>query len=103
MPAIIARQIASQIAVLPTEQNVRQVVTTGIETAATSGYDAEIAAIFAELCEVLRQLIAGETDPQRRSSLQASLRLVYAIADAYNAAPSDSGTPPDAGPPHPDR
>jgi hypothetical protein len=92
MPAIIARQIASQIAVRPTEQNVRQVVTAGIQTAAASGYDAEIATIFAELCEDLRQLIDGETDPQRQSGLQASLNLVRTLADEYGGA-----APPPAG------
>lgn len=103
MPAIIARQIASQIAGRPTEQNVRQVVTTGIQTAAASGYDAEISAIFAELCEDLSQLIADETDPQRRSGLQASLNVVRTLADEYGIAPPPEGAPPDVRPPHPDR
>lgn len=103
MPAIIARQIASQIAALPAEENVRQVVATGVQTAAASGYDGEIAVILAEVCEDLQRRIAGEGEPQRRSSLQTSLELVRGMADECQADASDTGDPTDVGHPHSDR
>ena len=102
MPAIIAHHIARQIALHPTEHDVRQVVTTGIRTAAASGYDAEVSAIFVELCEDLRELIADETDPQRRSGLQASLDLVGSLADEYGAPSPPAAATRDDRTPYPD-